>query len=128
MNTKVILGGVAVLAVIGVGAVFLGRSSQPTSQPTQSESSTPAVVLTASGFAPQSVTVAVGTKVTWTNNSGATATVNSVNHPTHLAYSPLNLGSFGGGETLSLVFDRPGTYKYHNHLNASQTGVVVVDQ
>lgn len=147
MNTKTILGIVAVLAVVGVGIVFLGRSGknpypsppQPAAQPTQSATSTPSsltapsqktvgVVLTASGFAPQNLTVKVGTKVIWTNNSGASATVNSAVHPIHSVYPPLNLGSFGNGETLSLVFDRPGTYKYHNHLNASQTGVVVVEE
>ena len=145
MNTKVILGIVAVLVVVGVGIVFLGKSGknpyqsppQPVVQPTQSESSTSAestttqttasVTLTASGFAPQSLTVKVGTKVVWTNNSGGAATVNSAVHPTHLVYPSLNLGSFGNGETLSLVFDQPDTYKYHNHLDASQTGVVVVE-
>lgn len=134
MNIKVILGIVAVLAVVGVGIVFLGKSGKNSYQ---SESSTPAgsaitpqtvgVTLTSSGFAPQSLTVKAGTKVVWTNNSGVSATVNSAVHPTHLVYPPLNLESFGNGETLSLVFDRPGTYKYHNHLDASQTGVVVVE-
>ncbi len=93
----------------------------------QAGSQTNSVTLTASGFTPQSITVKAGTTVIWTNNSGATATVSSDNHPTHLVYPPLNLGSFGNSETLLLVFDQPGTYKYHNHLNASQTGVVVVN-
>lgn len=143
MNIKVILGIVAALAVVGVGIVFLGRpqstqsQNQPTGQPTQSESSTPAgsatiptvnVTLTPSGFAPQNLIVTVGTRIVWTNNSGASATVNSAVHPTHLVYPALNLGSFGNGETLSLVFDQPGTYKYHNHLNAGQTGVVVAEE
>lgn len=124
MNTRIIWGLVAVLAVVGIGIVFLGKSAK---NPAQSESSPPAVVLAASGFAPQSLTVKTGTKVVWTNNSGVAAAINSANHPTHLVYSPLNLGNFGNGETLSLVFDQPGTYKYHNHLNASQTGVVIVN-
>lgn len=152
MNTKIILSVAVVLVVVVAAVVFLGRSgqslyqspsaptvnqSQPTGQPTQSESSTPAgsttqktvgVTLTSSGFEPQSVTVKVGLKVVWANNSGTTATVNSADHPTHLVYPPLNLGNFGKGETLSLVFDQPGAYKYHNHLDASQTGVVVVEE
>ncbi len=120
MSMKVVLGVVAVLAVVGAGIIFLGQNKQASSQ-------TNSVTLTSSGFTPQSIMVKAGTTVTWTNNSGATATVDSANHPIHLAYSPLNLGNFASGETLSLVFDRPGTYKYHNHLNASQTGVVVVN-
>jgi len=85
------------------------------------------VTLTKSGFSPQIVTVKAGTKVTWTNQSGGAATVNSSVHPTHKDYLPLNLGEFGNGEALSLVFDKPGTYKYHNHLNASQFGTVIVE-
>ncbi len=138
MNTKVILGLVAVLAVVGaVAIVFLGKPSRQPSQPAQSGSPAPAgstttqatesVTLTSSGFAPQSLTVKVGTKVVWTNQNGTAAAVNSASHPTHLVYPPLNLGNFGNGDTLSLVFDKPGTYKYHNHLNASQIGVVVVE-
>ncbi len=120
MNTKVILGLAAILIVAGAGVMFLGQNKQAGSRANR-------VTLTASGFTPQSITVKAGTTVIWTNNSGATATVNSDNHPTHLVYPPLNLGSFGNSETLLLVFDQPGTYKYHNHLNASQTGVVVVN-
>lgn len=85
------------------------------------------VVLTKEGFSPKSITVKTGTEVVWLNNSGETATVNSSAHPTHLDYAPLNLGDFENGESLSLIFDTPGTYKYHNHLNASQTGEVIVE-
>lgn len=137
MNTKIILGATAVLAVAAV-IVFVGKPGKNLYQPpTQPESPIPAgsatapetksVALTSSGFGPQSLTVKVGTKVVWTNRSGTAATVNSASHPTHLVYPLLNLGNFGNGDTLSLVFDKPGTYKYHNHLNAGQTGMVVVE-
>jgi plastocyanin len=85
------------------------------------------VSLTKSGFSPQTVTVKSGTKVVWTNESGATATVNSSPHPAHTDYPLLNLGQFDEGETLSLAFDKPGTYKYHNHLNTSQFGTIIVE-
>ena len=85
------------------------------------------VALTNVGFTPQTVTVQAGTKVTWTNNSGGNATVNSSVHPSHQDYPPLNLGEFEDGQTLFLVFDTPGTYKYHDHLNPSWTGTVVVE-
>lgn len=85
------------------------------------------VALSASGFAPQTIKIKFGTKVVWVNKSGATATVNSALHPTHLVYPPLNLNSFEDGQSLSLVFDKSGTYKYHDHLNPSRTGTVVVE-
>lgn len=85
------------------------------------------VALSASGFAPQTIKIKSGTKVVWVNKSGAIATVDSAVHPTHLVYPPLNLNSFEDGQSLSLVFDKPGTYQYHDHLNPSQTGTVVVE-
>lgn len=98
-------------------------SSEATSSATVSQD---AVTLTANGFSPASITVKAGTKVTWNNQSGAGAIVNSDPHPIHTAYPPLNLGSFKDGGTLSLTFDKSGTYGYHNHLNPSQTGTVIV--
>ena len=90
--------------------------------------SSTAVTLTAAGFAPQVITVKVGTKVVWTNKSGQMATVNSDPHPIHTAYPPLNLGSFSDSQSLSLVFDKAGKYGYHNHLDASENGTVIVEQ
>ena len=83
--------------------------------------------LTKSGFTPQTLTIKAGTKVIWINESGNAAAVNSANHPTHQVYPPLNLGEFEDGENLSLVFNTPGTYKYHNHLDATEFGSVVVE-
>lgn len=80
------------------------------------------------GFEPQKVTVKVGTKVTWVNKSGGVSNVSSAKHPTHLVYPPLNLGNFQDGATVSLVFDKPGDYKYHNHLEPTQFGSVVVTE
>ncbi len=152
MSNKVILGIVLVVIVIGA-IIALGKkegapttspsptpqaqTNPPTSTPTVSTSSAqptteaPAkeamVTLTKDGFSPQTVTIKVGTKVTWTNKSGDIATVNSDPHPQHTAYPSLNLGEFNDGETLSFIFTKPGTYGYHNHLNPTSTGTVTVE-
>lgn len=84
------------------------------------------VTLSDDGYSPATLTIKAGTTVKWVNNSGESATVNSDPHPTHTNYSPLNLGKFDNGGTLSLKFDKSGTYGYHNHLNSSETGTIVV--
>lgn len=107
----------------------------PTTPPATTSESSPSatgisqdtIILTADGFSPKTLTIKTGTKVTWMNQSGADATVNSSPHPTHTDYPPLNLDSFQNGGTLSLTFDKLGTYKYHNHLNPSQFGSIVVE-
>lgn len=112
-----------------------GQSQQPTTQqqavtqPTsgsQTANQQNTVTLTQDGFSPAALTVKAGTTVTWVNKSGTDATVNSDPHPIHTAYPQLNLGSFSDGGTLSLKFDKPGTYGYHNHFNSSQKGTIVV--
>lgn len=99
-------------------------ASQSPSEAMKNEEQT--VTLTSDGFSPQTLTVTVGTKVTWVNKSGEEGNVSSDPHPIHTSYPPLNLHGFASGASVNLVFDKAGTYGYHNHLNPSQTGTVVV--
>ncbi|MBI2315297.1 cupredoxin domain-containing protein [Candidatus Daviesbacteria bacterium] len=94
--------------------------------PSATESAQIRIILAVDGFSPKDLTIKIGTKVLWTNKSGSAATVDSSPHPSHTDYPQLNLGNFADGETLSLIFDKAGTYKYHNHLNSSQFGTIVV--
>lgn len=84
------------------------------------------IILSDAGYAPTSLTIAVGDTVTWTNNGTKPATVNSDPHPSHQDYPPLNLGMMKPGASVSLKFDTAGTYGYHNHLNSSQRGTIIV--
>ena len=106
----------------------IGTNPNATDSTTSATQSTTqaSVTLTPTGFNPSTLTIKAGTKVTWTNQSGETATVNSDPHPIHTDYPPLNLDEFSNGGTLSLTFDKAGTYGYHNHLNPSEHGTIVV--
>lgn len=109
----------------------LPTSTTPTIPPTSTPSGTMNeqtvhITLTPNGFEPASITIKTGTKVVWTNNSGQAATINSDPHPIHTDFPPLNLGSFADGQSLSLTFTTPGTHGYHNHLNPSVRGTIIV--
>lgn len=133
--------GIIVLIIVGGGVIFLmsrsgkmqtqQQSSTPQTQSVTRTGSSPAmsentVTLTQNGWSPATLTIKAGQTVTWVNKSGTKATVNSNPHPIHTDYQPLNLGSFPDGGTLSLIFPKAGTYGYHNHLNPSMTGTIVV--
>lgn len=128
------LVGLVVIILLGFGAYFLFRNQAVAPSPVSPASVTPnsnqqtqtAVTLTASGFAPATLTIKAGQTVTWINQSGQEATVNSNPHPVHTDYPPLNLGSFANGASLQLTFPTPGTYGYHNHLNPSESGTIIV--
>lgn len=104
------------------------EQTSPTSSPTGStqQQAQNTVTLTSNGFSPATLTIKTGETVTWLNKSGEAATVNSDPHPVHTDYAPLNLGNFPDGGTLTLTFDKPGSYGYHNHLNPSQRGTITV--
>lgn len=86
------------------------------------------VAITSNGFMPQTITVKAGGSVTWVNEDNVSHQVNSAVHPTHQAYPPLNaVGLIKAGESKPLAFPDAGSFKYHDHLNPSLTGTVVVE-
>lgn len=140
--------GLIFLTLLFLLGIFLINPKKPSSPTTKSGTTTPTpthsiisitpprvdssqvnsndVTLTTTGFQPDTLTVKVGIYVTWVNKSGKSATVNSDDHPTHIKYPFLNLGEFKPDSTLQTLFDKAGTYTYHNHFNPSQKGTIIV--
>lgn len=136
MNKKILI---LILAIVVVGSLvyLINNKSKvtPTSQ-TPKVATTPQpikanneVIITVkkTGFEPASLKIKKGQRVVWINKSVDKVTVNSDNHPTHLLYAPLNLGEFKDGSSVQLVFEKSGTFGYHNHYNPSQTGEIIVE-
>ena len=129
----------AVVVILGLGGFLLlsnktsntkteNTVQKQNSNPTQAvNNTTSSVSITSSGFEPATVKIKAGTRVVWTNKSGGPVTVNSDPHPTHTLWPFLNLGKFDDGGSVSVVFEKPGTYTYHNHFNPEQKGTVVVE-
>jgi plastocyanin len=70
-------------------------------------------------FAPENVTVAVGTKVTWVNHDQDPHTV--VDRSKKFRSSALDTN-----DTFSYIFTEPGTYKYFCTLHPTMLGTVTV--
>lgn len=125
---SLVLGGCKLYrtGTTGTGGTGTGQQQQSpsTTSPVQGE-----VLITYSdnGFAPGGARAKVGQKVEFSNASSTTIQVNSAPHPTHTLYPELNIGTIAPNETKSVTFTKPGTYKYHDHLNASRTGEIVVE-
>jgi plastocyanin len=94
------------------------------------------VTYTDNGYLPSTINVKVGTTVTFKNESSQSMWTASAMHPTHTVY-PTTGGCIGStfdackgiqpGESWSFKFDIAGSWKYHNHLNPSHFGTVVVE-
>src|SRR3954468_17699945 len=72
-------------------------------------------------FAPPVLTIARGTRVTWTNHDDIPHTVTSSQDPAHMRSPVLDTA-----EAYSLTFDRPGTYGFFCSLHPHMQSQVVV--
>jgi len=95
------------------------------------------ITYTDSGFSPREVTVKKGKSVTWVNDSSRDMWPASAVHPTHGAYPEdvpgQCLGSsfdactgHANGAVWTFTFNQVGQWRYHDHIDASKTGTVIV--
>jgi plastocyanin len=100
----------------------------PTSAPTTAPTPTPTTAPTSTGnsvsiknfaFSPASLTVKVGTKITWTNNDTVTHTVTADK-------GAFNSGPLAPGSTFSFTFTKAGTYSYHCNIHPYMMATIVV--
>jgi len=94
------------------------------------------IIYSENGFSPADFQVPKGTEIEFVNNSQTPFWPASAVHPTHNVY-PTKGGCIGStfdackailpGETWSFVFDISGLWKYHDHLNPSHQGNIVVN-
>lgn len=90
--------------------------------------STATVTHNDSGFSPKSVTVKVGDTVRFTNASDDLMWVASDFHPTHTKLSGFDeKNAAGKGGSYEFIFTKSGTWSYHNHIQTSETGSVIVE-
>ena len=103
------------------------ESTQGSQEETNKQTSQ-TVAYTDSGFSPASLSVNMGDVVTFVNNSSKMMWIASAPHPTHTAYPGFDAkkGSEEGG-SYTFTFSKKGTWKYHNHLNPSDFGTVIVE-
>ena len=79
-------------------------------------------------FNPQMLTVKKGTEVTWVNKDTEPCWVASDPHPIHNGYPGFDAGKgIIQDETYRFKFDKVGTFGYHDHLNITNTGKIIVE-
>lgn len=137
MNKIIIIFALFVILIV-IALINIRSKTNTTNNPPATKNSVKAeatlptpkittVKLTDKGFDPKTVKIKIGEAVTWINESGNEASVNSTNHPTHKLYPILNLGLFNTGSSVQTQFASKGNFEYHNHLIPSQTGTVIVE-
>lgn len=79
------------------------------------------------GFLPKTIEVSAGTMVEFVNESGKQMWVASDVHPGHEQLPTFDqFNSSAPGTSYNYLFDKPGTWSYHDHLNPEDEGTVTV--
>ncbi len=133
-TVKVLVIASALLLLLTTALVLANKptSQQPDQDQAQTVDDQPAtaqVEITKDGFIPATLFVAKGTTVTWTNTDSNPHPIASNPHPEHTTLPGLDskdVISIEGG-TYSFTFDTPGEYTYHDHLNPTTNGTIMVE-
>lgn len=156
MNKNIIIISIIVLVLVGGYFLLKGLTvpfttpdliinqqiNPPTdTAPTNPNNGTHEVMYSDSGYAPKELTIKAGETVTWQNESSHGMWTASALHPTHVIYSGTSLEehcpdvkntsfdeckSDQRGQSWSFTFDKKGTWRYHNHVQSSDFGTVIV--
>ena len=106
-----LLPAVAAAAMVAAGCAGSGASSEPVA-------TTEVEMVKSYRFDPKVIEVEAGDTVTWTNEDNFTHTVQVDGQEDH---------KIGKGESVSLTFDTPGTYRYVCTLHSKDMdGEVIV--
>ena len=89
----------------------------PTATPTPAQAN---VEISGFAFVPSTLTVSVGTTVTWTNKDSAPHTVTSNDNL-------FESGNLAKDATFSYTFEQKGTFNYHCKIHPSMTGKIIVE-
>lgn len=105
--------GLHLLVLLGLLWLIVGASATTTAAADM------AITIQGFAFNPATITVPVGTKVTWTNKDAATHTVTSDSG----VFDSKNLPT---GNTFSYTFSQAGTFAYHCNIHKTMTATIVV--
>lgn len=149
MNKSGLIAVLALVLLVGAGAVWAMSSGNDEANPNTTTPATPeinqenqtppteedeaepnndnTITYTNDGFSPANLSIAANTELTIVNNSSRTLDFASDPHPQHTGNSELNIGTIPSGQSQSVTLTDQGTWGYHDHLNPGQTGRIIVE-
>jgi plastocyanin len=125
---SVVVFVIVILVIIGV-VLFLNYKSSNSHVATVTDQTTAAaqVNISASGFVPATISVKSDQDVEWLNQDSKPHVVASDPYPTDNTLAGLNSEqSITSGASYNYIFKTPGIYTYHDNLNPSLKGTVIV--
>lgn len=120
--------------IIGVGGFVFWQNKYGTTSTKTADACSNAPVATSSativysdaGYSPTVSSITSGGTVTIKNESNSDIQFDSNPHPIHTDNPELNVGPIASGEEKSIALSKTGCFSFHNHLNPSKTGSILV--
>lgn len=117
-----------ILVSPALGSDAQTQTSSASAPPNKTSQRENVVTYSETGFSPSILRVKAGTIVVFKNGESEAMWVASNPHPIHTDYSGFDAKrGYANGESYSFTFAKPGTWKYHNHLNPGEGGTIVVE-
>jgi plastocyanin len=146
----IIIGLIIIIILFFAFSIDLERLDKPSDNSQKPETGevqlpTPApneILMSSSGFTPATLTTQIGETITFKAFDDSNRWPASDIHPSHINYPGSNINkcftieqndifdSCGGllkGSTFKFTFTEPGTWKYHDHLQPSKKGMIIVE-
>jgi plastocyanin len=120
-RTQAAISVIVILVVVAVAVVLYQGyygPGQPAPQPGENQ-----VNIQDFAYAPESVTVSVGTTITWTNHDSVDHTVTTSSGP-----ESFDSGNISPGDTFQYTFNTAGTYEYYCTIHPYMSGTVIVQE
>jgi len=86
------------------------------------------VRITASGFEPSTLVVEQGTKITWVNTDSRPHQVMANPYPKGSDLPNLKSEILNNAQTYSYFADRAGSFNYHDQINPTVNGTIVIQK
>ena len=143
---KVVIGIIVVLLIIVTSIFILTNNSE--SPPNLSQSSKSSILssyeieMSSTGFSPSAITIKAGEKVTFIAIDSSNRWPATASHPTHTVYPGSDIQKcetseknsifdackgVSQGATYEFTFNEKGTWNYHDHLQPSKFGKIIVE-
>lgn len=113
-NKNTILLAIVVVAIPLLGGCYGQTGGTPNTTGTGSS-----VAINGFAFNPATLTVSVGTTVTWTNSDSTTHTITSDT-------GAFDSGNVPVGQTYTHTFGQAGTFSYHCSIHTNMKGTIIV--
>ena len=135
----IIISTIVVLIVIAAGFFFFQRKTGgdesctvDTAKRVPQGSDTVTITHNDGRFSPDCVLVSSGGKIAWINNDvDKEIQIGANPHPVHNGNKEVSDGSYvlklGSGEEKTVIMNKIGDFGYHDHINSSTNGTIIVE-